>query len=356
MTYDFTSEGPGTYDVCVYVEDELGNTDDCCVLVTVNPPLDITCDVTVKPALKPVTIVSNQTITSRNIQVQHAVAVQTGDVVEAGGDIKDSDFTKSCECCVENQTIDITQVAVQENTNAIDIDVALTPNPTVGHEADFTASASGGVPPYSWSWTVDGTEVATTQNTTYTFDTPGTYTVCVTVTDSLGNEEECCKDVTVKPALKPVTIVSNQTITSRNIQVQHAVAVQTGDIVEAGGDIKDSDFTKSCEGCGGDQTIDVTQVAVQENNNAIDIDVAPPGRPISAIVSNQTINSTNIQVQHAVAVQTGDVVEAGGDIKDSDFTKSCECCVENQTIDITQVAVQENTNAIDIDVAPPARP
>ncbi|MCK4733560.1 MAG: PKD domain-containing protein, partial [Methanophagales archaeon] len=82
------------------------------------------------------------------------------------------------------------------------VECDVSPNPTkVGHLTDFTASASGGVPPYSWSWTVDGTEVATTQNTTYTFDTDGTYAVCVTVTDELGNVEECCKEVTVNPAL-----------------------------------------------------------------------------------------------------------------------------------------------------------
>lgn len=85
---------------------------------------------------------------------------------------------------------------------ALELECLVSPNPTeVGHETDFTAAASGGVPPYSWSWTIGGTEVAMDQNTTYTFDTAGTYDVCVTVTDSLGNEEQCCKTVTVNEAI-----------------------------------------------------------------------------------------------------------------------------------------------------------
>jgi PKD repeat protein len=84
---------------------------------------------------------------------------------------------------------------------ALVMECLVSPNPTkVGHATDFLAAAIGGVPPYSWLWMIDDVEVATTQNTTYTFATAGDYTVCVTVNDSLGNEEKCCTSVTVNPA------------------------------------------------------------------------------------------------------------------------------------------------------------
>jgi len=84
---------------------------------------------------------------------------------------------------------------------ALYMECAVSPNPTeVGQETYFLAAASGGVPPYSWSWRINGTEVATVQNTTHVFAAAGNYTVCVTVTDSLDNEELCCSSVTVNPA------------------------------------------------------------------------------------------------------------------------------------------------------------
>jgi len=81
------------------------------------------------------------------------------------------------------------------------LECLVSPNPTeVRKETYFMASASGGVPPYSWSWTVEGTEVATVGNATHIFAALGNYIVCVTVTDSLDNEALCCSVVAVNPA------------------------------------------------------------------------------------------------------------------------------------------------------------
>jgi len=75
---------------------------------------------------------------------------------------------------------------------------------TVGDEVYFSASAWGGVQPYSWSWTVDGELKASFNNTistnfTWAFNQTGLYEVCVNVTDSSGpaKERQCCKNVTV---------------------------------------------------------------------------------------------------------------------------------------------------------------
>jgi len=82
------------------------------------------------------------------------------------------------------------------------LECLVSPNPTeVGQETYFMAAASGGVPPYSWSWTINSTEVATTQNTTHIFATAGNYSVGVTVTDSLYNSVYAWYFVTVNPAL-----------------------------------------------------------------------------------------------------------------------------------------------------------
>jgi uncharacterized repeat protein (TIGR01451 family)/uncharacterized repeat protein (TIGR02543 family) len=88
---------------------------------------------------------------------------------------------------------------------AIDVWIGLTadvsPDPTtVGQVTNFISTVSGPAPSYTWSWTVDGTEVATTQNASYTFTSAGVYDVCVTVTDCGDNTNaHSCQHVTVNP-------------------------------------------------------------------------------------------------------------------------------------------------------------
>jgi len=107
-------------------------------------------------------------------------------------------------------TIDSDQTAPEDTPTImiwvmIDVWIGMTsdvsPNPTtVGQVTNFIATVSGPAPSYSWSWTVDGTEVATTQNASYTFTSAGVYDVCVTVTDCGGNANaHSCHYVTVNP-------------------------------------------------------------------------------------------------------------------------------------------------------------
>jgi len=60
--------------------------------------------------------------------------------------------------------------------------------PTSGQvplNVSFTGSASGGTPPYSYSWNFgDGSAASTAQNPAHTYGNPGTYTAKLTVTDS----------------------------------------------------------------------------------------------------------------------------------------------------------------------------
>lgn len=93
-----------------------------------------------------------------------------------------------------------------------------------------------------------------------------------------------------------------------------------------------------------DQSAWITQQALQDNNNAISGTM--PNIAINSS-NNQVIDSFNHQGQFAVAVQTGGIVAAGGDIRDTDITKCGECGVGNQTALIGQVAIQSNNNTID---------
>jgi len=56
-----------------------------------------------------------------------------------------------------------------------------------GTTVNFTDLTTGGTPPYTYSWDLDGDgfEDETTQNPSFTYNTPGTYTVELTVTDDV---------------------------------------------------------------------------------------------------------------------------------------------------------------------------
>ena len=205
ITHTFATAG--TYTVCVNVTDSMDNKEQCCTPVTVNPPLHLECEVSPNPTkvgqLIDFTAAAsggvppyswlwtvNGTAVATTQNTAHTFA--TGGTYTVCVNVTDSLDNKE-QCC--------TNVTVSED---LSLECWVNPNPTkVGHVTDFTAAASGGNPPYSWSWTVDGTEVATTQNTTYTFATAGPYTVCVNVTDSSEpqNEYQCYTPVTVNPPL-----------------------------------------------------------------------------------------------------------------------------------------------------------
>ena len=104
------------------------------------------------------------------------------------------------------------------NSNTIDETVnsdptvsasASTTTADVGYSITFSSSPSGGTSPYTYSWTIGGTQVSTSQDFSYSFSSAGSYTVTVTVTDSLGETYSASVSVTINnnPA---VSVSSNQ--------------------------------------------------------------------------------------------------------------------------------------------------
>ena len=79
-----------------------------------------------------------------------------------------------------------------------------------GYNVTFTADATGGIPPYTWSWDFgDGIGTSTNQNDVYAYPNPGTYYPEVTVTDSWGNNATC--NGTVEVRAHPTIISCNAT-------------------------------------------------------------------------------------------------------------------------------------------------
>ena len=79
----------------------------------------------------------------------------------------------------------------------------------VGYPIEFSSSPSGGTSPYTYSWTIGGSQVSTSQDFSYSFSSAGSYTVEVTVTDSIGETYSASVTVTINNN-PSVSISSNQ--------------------------------------------------------------------------------------------------------------------------------------------------
>lgn len=70
----------------------------------------------------------------------------------------------------------------------------------VGEEGSFRGLASGGKPPYQFEWAFPDGSVVRAMNATRAFDSPGTYEVTVTITDSAGQSDSHPFEIQVVPA------------------------------------------------------------------------------------------------------------------------------------------------------------
>ena len=67
----------------------------------------------------------------------------------------------------------------------------------VGENIDFTSEVSGGFTPYTYAWDFGDEETSDDENVTHSYDTAGTYTVTLTVTDDYDNQESDSFTITI---------------------------------------------------------------------------------------------------------------------------------------------------------------
>ncbi|MEM0270911.1 MAG: PKD domain-containing protein [Sulfolobales archaeon] len=116
-----------------------------------------------------------------------------------------------------NTTLTVTVTDTQKNTNATaSLEIAVISNVQVTLSGQsqgytntaytFTANVSGGAEPYQYTWSSDGLVSATNNTATYSWNTTGTKTVSVSVTDSCGSTSSNQISFTVQQGIGPLSI------------------------------------------------------------------------------------------------------------------------------------------------------
>ncbi|MBX8640828.1 MAG: PKD domain-containing protein [Thermoplasmata archaeon] len=96
----------------------------------------------------------------------------------------------------------------------------------VGYSITFSSSPSGGTGPYSYSWTLNGSQLSTAQDFSYSFASAGSYTLTITITDSVGVTYSATVSVTINDN-PSVSVSSSQNATDVGNSVSFS-AVESG--------------------------------------------------------------------------------------------------------------------------------
>ena len=108
----------------------------------------------------------------------------------------------------------IDNISIIEGTPALEASFTASPVSPVltGTTIDFTNTTTGGATPYaSYSWQIDdGAAFETTEDASYTFNTAGTYTVKLTVTDADTDTDFAEMDITVNDPVPAPTAWINE--------------------------------------------------------------------------------------------------------------------------------------------------
>jgi len=104
-------------------------------------------------------------------------------------------------------------------------------NPSIQVLVSFAGSSSGGVSPYSFSWNFGDGSSAIGANVVHSYSSPGSYSVTLTVTDSVGSISHSTASVTVQLPPTPVVTVNtpapDPATTGATVNLNFAVSSST---------------------------------------------------------------------------------------------------------------------------------
>src|SRR5213596_506679 len=174
-------------------------------------------------------------------------------------------------------------------------------SPQPGDNINFTPSARGGTPPYSYSWDFGNGASASGASATYSYASAGSYTVTLTVIDSSNRSNNTSQGLTVySPAHPDFTLNTDQSTFNAQPGSDQSLAIVVTDIAGPSGTIR---FNATITPSGPRVSLDpanITLASQGSGSTSLNIDITSTTPPGPYWIQ---VNATNGSITHSITVQ-----------------------------------------------------
>src|SRR5213594_1761419 len=162
-------------------------------------------------------------------------------------------------------------------------------SPQVGQQVTFSASASGGTTPYSFSWSFGDGASGTGSSTTHTYSSAGTFNVVLTVKDSSSPQQTATSQQSVSVSSPPPSLTASFVYSPSTPQVGQQVTFTAS---VSGGTAPYTDSWSFGDGSTGTGP-SVTHTYSSAGSFTVTLTVKDSGVPQQTVTSQKTVTVTN---------------------------------------------------------------
>src|SRR5436309_2693887 len=174
-------------------------------------------------------------------------------------------------------------------------------SPQPGDNINFTPSARGGTPPYSYSWDFGNGASASGASATYSYASAGSYTVTLTVIDSMNRSNNASQSLTIySPGHPDFTLNTDQSTLNAQPGSEQLLAITVTDSTSRSGTIM---FNATISPSGPQISLTPANVSLSAEGSgttSLDIDFAPNTTPGPYWIQ---VSATNGSITHSITVQ-----------------------------------------------------
>jgi parallel beta-helix repeat protein len=204
-SYTFTE--PGTYTVTLTVIDSSDNQDSATVSIHATAPttrLSASAGATPTSGTAPLSVSFTGTASGGNSPYSYSWTFGDGSSSTQQNPShtysQPGEYTATFTVTDSSNSQDSDTVAIVASAPTNQLTVSASASPLTGTaplSVSFTGNVSGGIPPYTYSWTFGDGSSSTQQNPTHTYSQPGDYTAVIIVTDGISQQRSDSVDIEV---------------------------------------------------------------------------------------------------------------------------------------------------------------
>src|SRR6266700_2936676 len=199
-------------------------------------------------------------------------------------------------------------------------------SPQPGENINFTASARGGTPPYSYSWDFGNGASARGASATYSYATAGSYTVTLAVIDATNRSNNTSQSLTIySPAQPDFRLNTDQSTLIAQPGSEQSLAITVTDSAGPSGTIR---FNATISPSGPQISLNPANITLGSQGSgstSLDIDIASTTPPGPYWIK---VNATNGSITHAITLQ----VDVAQPIQPPTTSQACQFCIGSTVI------------------------